>query len=489
METTYVHDLRLGARDRVGRGNPRARPDGAGGDRDRPIGGRPMTVTRPFRSHNLLRDHARPRAAPRPPDAACEADLLTLIRPILPALQHRYRAHGLRVRLLPLPVMVAVVLSAIWRQVPGVRTLASLLRHERLFDQDARRVSPAALSKRLRTVPASLFAELFAAVVPQLHARAQARQRPLPPVLTRLQAHFPRLWAVDATTLEALFKRLDVLRDHPGQVLGGTLLALADLTTHQPVHLRMDPEGAANEKRFLPALRAIVPPGTLLVFDLEFWHFAWFAWLTRTECWFVTRVRADLVFRVHATLASGGGVLDQLVQISLYQPAACPAPMRMVTLHRGGTVYRYLTNVLDPTRLPALDVPDLYARRWRIEDAFLIVKRLLGLSYLWGGAPNTIALQCWGTWLVYAALVDLCDAVADELHLPLERISIEMVYRGLYFHGSALLRGEHHTAPAYLAAHPELGIVKPRRPGRERERLKRLTPDPALLDTVLGTLS
>ena len=41
-------------------------------------------------------------------------------------------------------------------------------------------------------------------------------------------------------------------------------------------------------------------------------------------------------------------------------------------------------------------------------------------------------LQVWATWLFYAVLVDLGDAIADELALPFDRISLEMVYRGLY---------------------------------------------------------
>jgi hypothetical protein len=99
----------------------------------------------------------------------------------------------------------------------------------------------------------------------------------------------------------------------------------------------------------------------------------------------------------------------------------------------GGTWHGYLTNELDPTRLPTTAVLALYAHRWRIEEAFLIVKRLLGLAYVWTGAANGIALQVWATWLLYAVLIDLSDAVAEELNLPLDRISVEMVFRGLYF--------------------------------------------------------
>jgi len=34
--------------------------------------------------------------------------------------------------------------------------------------------------------------------------------------------------------------------------------------------------------------------------------------------------------------------------------------------------------------------------------------------------------------LFYAVLIDLADAVADELAVPFDRISLEMLFRGLY---------------------------------------------------------
>jgi hypothetical protein len=39
----------------------------------------------------------------------------------------------------------------------------------------------------------------------------------------------------------------------------------------------------------------------------------------------------------------------------------------------------------------------------------------------WTGSLKGIKLQIWGTWLFYAVLVDLGDAVADELALPFDR--------------------------------------------------------------------
>jgi len=61
-------------------------------------------------------------------------------------------------------------------------------------------------------------------------------------------------------------------------------------------------------------------------------------------------------------------------------------------------------------------------------------------------------------------LVDLTDAVAEALHQPFAAISIEMVYRSLYFFTQARQRGETNDVVAYLAQEAKLlGIVKRKR--------------------------
>jgi len=120
--------------------------------------------------------------------------------------------------------------------------------------------------------------------------------------------------------------------------------------------------------------------------------------------------------------------------------------------------------------LSTADVVELYARRWTIEEALHVTKRVLGLSYLWSGAANGIALQVWASWLLYAVLVDLSDAIAEEKRLPLDAMSLEMTFRGLYHFTSAFHRGLATEPVAYLAAQDDLGLVKRRRKDRERTR-------------------
>ncbi len=129
---------------------------------------------------------------------------------------------------------------------------------------------------------------------------------------------------------------------------------------------------------------------------------------------------------------------------------------------------QYLTNVLDPQALSVVEVVALYEQRWSIELAFLQVKRLLGLAYLWVGSLNGVQLQVWATWLYYAVLSDLCVDVAELLQLPVNRISVEMVSRSLYYYAQAVQQGYRDRAAVYFAEsrNRDLGIVKRRRPVR-----------------------
>lgn len=73
-------------------------------------------------------------------------------------------------------------------------------------------------------------------------------------------------------------------------------------------------------------------------------------------------------------------------------------------------------------------------------------------------------VQVWATWLLYAVLVDLTDAVAEVLDRPFRALSMEMVFRGLYHFTQAYHRGEATDPVRYLADKAqELGILKRKR--------------------------
>ncbi len=420
-----------------------------------------------------------------PPAAEIQAHLAEVVQPAVYAQVAAYQAMGLRHRVLTLPVMVAFVLSLLWRHVGSVGEAVRVLRQEGMLWSPPLQLSPQAVNQRLRTLPPVLFEGVLTDVLPALHARWQARtaagERPLPPVLGRARRHFGAILAVDGSTLDALLRKVGLLRAGDGPVLAGRMAALLDVVAGLPRQVWYEADSQAHDQRFWERILLALEAGTLLLFDLGFLNHALFDRLTDAGIGLLTRLKANATYRVERVLTWGPDTYDQLVWLGS-DAARCRHLMRVVGVRHAGKWYRYLTNVLDPAVLPAADVATLYACRWGCEDAFHIVKRLLGLAYFYVGAANAVQTQLWATWLLYAVLVDLTDAVAAALHRAAATISLEMVYRGLYHFTQAVQRGQATaTDPvSYLAANaPWLGLLKrPRR--RAADHLSHLTssPDP-----------
>ena len=394
-----------------------------------------------------------------PPDEHIQARMSELLTPAIESQAQPYQALGLRNRALNLSVMVAIIVSIIWRQLGSSGSeISRLLRSEGLLWVPVLMVTQQAISERLRSFPAVLFWHVLQQLLPRVQQRWQERTRPLPPVLAWAQAHYSAVLAADGSTLDALLRKVGLLRAQAPWPLGGKLMALLDICSWLPVQLWCIEEADAHDQRFWDEILSCVPPGALLLLDLGFTNFIRFAQLN--FCTFITRAKSNLAYRHIRTLQQTPTICDTLIRIGTGQ--GCQV-LRMVKVRYSGLWYRYLTNELDPARLPAAYVANLYRQRWRIEDAFNVVKRLLGLAYIWTGSVYGILLQVWATWMVYAILVDLTDAVANLLQRPFVDLSLEMVYRGLYYFRQARQRGEADDPVLYLAAHaPWLGIIKQR---------------------------
>jgi hypothetical protein len=394
-----------------------------------------------------------------PPDENIQQVLCEVVQPATFAQLAAYRACGLRERILTLPVMVAFVLSLLWRQMGSVQDAVRVLHREGFLWTSPLRVTQQAVSERLRNLPAELFENIWRAVLPRMQERAEARKRPLPGPVARALKHFRRVLILDGSTLDALVKKVGLLRDLPKNPLAGRMAALLNAASRLPEQVWYEEESTAHDQRFWERTVQAIEAGCLLLFDLGFTNFGYFDRLTDQGVFFVTRAKSNLRFTVQATLLQTPQALDQVVQTAGAQP------LRLVQVLYRGRWYRYLTNVLDPAVLSAEDVVGLYWQRWRIEDAYHIAKRLLGLSYFHVGSINGVQVQLWCTWLLYAVLIDLADAVAEKLLRPLADISIEMVFRSLYHYTQARQRGETRDIVAYLAdpANRDLGILKQKR--------------------------
>ncbi len=268
-------------------------------------------------------DHARRRQTPAPADAEIEQRLNDLVKPAVFAQVTYYQALGLRHRILTLPVMVAIVLGMIWRRVPGVCELQRLLVRERILWAEPTPVSQSALTQRFLGFPAELFERVLDAVLAALPARTPI----VPEGLEGVPHRFHQCFALDGTTLEALFRKLKALQEDPDARLAGHLVVLCDLFTHLPAQLWFAEDSQTNDKSLVGPVGQWLPENSLVVFDLGYFAFPFFDDLWDAGVFFVTRLRAKTSLTVLHTLVQRPGVRDQIVQLGKYRsnPSQHPA--------------------------------------------------------------------------------------------------------------------------------------------------------------------
>jgi hypothetical protein len=293
----------------------------------------------------------RPNATP--PDAQIAARLSELVHPATYTQLAAYQAMGLRERILTLPVMVAFVLSLIWRQLGSVNEAVRVLQREGFLWTSPQPVTQQALCARLQRLPAVLFERVLAEVLPQVQQRASTRARPLPPEVAAAQRHFAHILAVDGSTLDGLLRKVGLLRGQDGPILTGRIGARLDVASHLPRQVWYEEDSAAHAQRFWDRLLAGLPPKTLLLFDLGFRNSARFTTLTEQGQAFVTRVHSNAALRQERLLATTGALRDNLVWLGTGS-ARCRVPLRLVEWTTpSGAQHRYLSNVVDPAVLSA----------------------------------------------------------------------------------------------------------------------------------------
>jgi hypothetical protein len=190
------------------------------------------------KSQKINRDHAKKTTKPMLEDSEIASQLEALLTSAITSQENYYRRLGLRGRILNLPLMVAAVLTLLWREVAGVTELTRMLAREGFLWCRPTTVSQQAMSQRFLSFPAKLFEGVFKNLLPSLRtAWHQRNQRPLPESIQFGLRKFSRIWIVDSSTLEALFCKLKSLEDLPKGQLAGKMATVIDLMTRLPVDI------------------------------------------------------------------------------------------------------------------------------------------------------------------------------------------------------------------------------------------------------------
>ena len=312
--------------------------------------------------------------------------------------------------------MIAAVLTLLWRDVAGVAELTRMLAREGFLWCRPKVVSQQAISQRFLTFPAELFEKIFKDLLPHFKTNWYGRnKRKIPESIQFTLSKFDKIWIVDYSVLEALFRKLGSLEDVPKGQLAGKIGTVIDLVTRLPIEIWFQENPRTSDTKFESDILNLVTAKTLILLDRGFYHFSFWLKLIDNKVDFITRLKKGASIKVNKVFTDSYSLRDTLICLGSGTKRTPFITLRLIEVRSGKVWHSYLTSVLDPNVLPPYVVADLYRRRWRIEDAFNTVKRLLGLSYLWTGSINGIKLQIWGTWLFYSILVDLGDAVAEEL--------------------------------------------------------------------------
>jgi hypothetical protein len=368
-----------------------------------------------------------PASPPDPLADELESALRTLLADFPEAQPPRPRPPG-RPPVIPAAMLWLGFLLCVLRGFAAQRALWRLLAFHGFWGHPPQVVTEQAIYDRLARAPVTALAEVFARVTALVRARG-ATVNDLP------YARFAtEVVALDHCTLDALLRKLELLRELPRgdpALLPGRLATLFDLRRQLFYRVDLETDAQRNVKWEVDRLLEGLPPGTLVLFDLGYFAFRWFDLLTQRSLYFVSRLREKTSWVVVQVLYEGtvAGVTlrESLVYLGAYRADRAGEPVRLIELTRGDRTWRYVTNVLDPPLLPAAHVVALYARRWDIEQSFNLLKTHLKLYLLWSGHANVVGLQVYATLIIAQVVLAFRNDLAQRTGAELREISLPLL--------------------------------------------------------------
>jgi hypothetical protein len=245
--------------------------------------------------------------------------------------------------------------------------------------------------------------------------------------------------AIDGKKIKNAAKRLKVLRNLPGKMLGGKLLVALSLPSGLAIAMQADPDGERNDLPLVPGLvaqvRALNYQNVLWIADRQFGDLKLWELLTEGQDHFLIRCIRTVGFEPDPTrparegLDSRGRRYVQEWGLAGRKTHTHRRYIRRITLFRPGEDDVILaTDLLDEQQYPATDLLDGYLRRWGIERMFQQVTEVMELRQLIGSTPRAMIFQSAMCFLLYNQ-IELLKAYAsvDGGKQP-EQVSGELLF-------------------------------------------------------------
>jgi len=340
-------------------------------------------------------------------------------------------------------------------------------------------LTASAIYKRLDQAGSAPLEKLFAQISQRLLivVRAVLEQGEQEGTLKRLAPFAADILVLDETILDQVARRLPILRGvakGATVLIPGKLVSLFSIRTQQWRRIHFEADSLQNEKVSARLMLTDLARGTLVLFDLGYYCFKWFDDLTALGFWYVSRIRHNSAMRVLHCFYEQGETFDGIVFLGTKKGPRPKHAVRLVRFAMHGVLHTYITNVLDPHQLAMHDIAQLYARRWDIECAFLLLKTHLGLALFWSAKPHVLLQQVWGTLIIAQVLQVLRLQIAVQTQQDPYDVSMALLLEYLPtlsdYHPQAL--------GGLLSRGKDLGFIRP------SSRIRIQTPDVSQLALV-----
>jgi hypothetical protein len=268
----------------------------------------------------------------------------------------------------------------------------------RLYHLGAREVSRSTLADANAMRPHAVFSELFAHMVAMTSRSVRRKTQEA----VRL---------IDSTSLPLAGIASEWARFSKTFVSAKAHI-IYDPDAHMPLYLEVTP-GKVND---ITAAQVMpIEQGATYVFDLGYYHYAWWADLDAAGCRIVTRLKKNtpLTIITQLPLPQGSGLLyDRIGRLperlttTRKNPFADPVREIGVRLDDG----KQLRIVSNDLVSPAQQIADLYKRRWAIEMFFRWVKQTLRIKHFIGRSENAVRIQIAVALIAYLLIKRAKDA-------------------------------------------------------------------------------
>ncbi len=333
-------------------------------------------------------------------------------------------------KVLTFPSLVQLVFDAITEhEGSGLASIENAIEHGRI------QVSKQAAFGKLRRVPKALSQGLLRECAAALR-ELTPDSRPVEPGPS-LRGF--EIVVLDGKVLKHLAKRLKVARGKSGKLLGGKSLVALHLQTQQAIAMECALDGESNECRLVPGIlnqvRPLLDGPRLWVADAQYCDLTQPPRFLKDGDAFLVRYHPKVAFTPDAG-EPGRGIddrgrpyVDETGWLGKPDADGSLRVRRIRVTRADAEDFIVVTSLRDRSQYSAVDLLQLYDRRWNIETVFQHVTGVLHLRHVIGSTAQASLFQLSLCLLLSNLLQTVLGIASEETSRPVESFSVVRVFR------------------------------------------------------------